>query len=216
LLGKFDPSEREDFVTVPAEYNVAGYKSYLRKETMDAFEDMAEAADKDEVELNIASATRNFDYQKDLWDKKWEGITLVDGGKLPKTVPDEFLRFEKILEYSAVPGTSRHHWGTDIDIDSAIPEYFNTKKGEKIYDWLVLNAPSFGFCEPYNQKDIARPSGYNEEKWHWSYMPLSKQFTEDYKKLITDSDIKGFDGDEHVPNFNLINNYVEDINPECL
>jgi LAS superfamily LD-carboxypeptidase LdcB len=177
---------------------------------------MAEAADKDEVELNIASATRNFDYQKDLWNKKWEGLTLVEGKDLSKSIADNFERMNKILEYSAIPGTSRHHWGTDIDIDSAIPEYFNTPKGEKIYNWLVSNASMFGFCQPYNQKDSARPSGYNEEKWHWSYLPLSKKFTEDYKNLITDDDIRGFDGDEYVVNFNIINNYVEDINPECL
>jgi LAS superfamily LD-carboxypeptidase LdcB len=177
---------------------------YLRKETLNAFLQMEEAAEKDGVDLKIASATRNFDYQEDLWNNKWDAFaSSVDG----------LVRFQNIIKYSAVPGTSRHHWGTDIDINNANPQYFNTKEGEAVYDWMAKNAASYGFCQPYTPN---RPTGYNEEKWHWSYVPLSRGFTNDYIKLITDKDIKGFEGDEYVPSQNLINNYVLGINPECL
>ncbi|MCX6752199.1 MAG: M15 family metallopeptidase [Candidatus Nomurabacteria bacterium] len=216
LTGKFDPSQRNDFSPVPAELNIGGYKMYLRKETLDAFLKMEEAAEKDNVDLKIASATRNFDYQKKLWNDKWTGVKIVDGKSLLKSIPDELERFKKILEYSAVPGASRHHWGTDFDINDATPEYFETEKGEKVYDWLVENAPSFGFCQPYNVKESERATGYNEEKWHWSYALLSKNFTEEYRNLIKNADIKGFDGDEYVPSFDLINDYVLAINPDCL
>lgn len=216
LLGKFNPAERDDFAPVPAPYGWSGHKMYLRKETLDAFLDMAEAAEKDGVDLKIASATRNFDYQENLWDKKWEGTTIVGGENLAKSIPDGLTRFKKILEYSAAPGTSRHHWGTDVDIYSAVPEYFNTEKGEAIYAWLQKNAASYGFCQPYNEKNEGeRENGYNEEKWHWSYLPLSKDFLTEYKNLITDADIKGFDGDEYAQSLDLINNYVLSINPEC-
>ena len=190
LLGKFDPVQREDFSAVPAEYNIGGYKMYLRKETLDAFLKMTEIAKEDKIDLKIASATRNFDYQKELWNKKWSGTTIVDGADLSKSIPDEQERFKKILEYSAVPGTSRHHWGTDIDINVAIPSYFEKGKGKKEYEWLVKNAPLFGFCQPYNLKSGVRLTGYNEEKWHWSYLPLSQIFTKEYKNLIQDEDIK--------------------------
>ena len=177
---------------------------------------MESAALLDGVDLKIASATRNFDYQEDLWNKKWEGTTLVDGKKLPRTIPGGLERFEKILEFSAVPGTSRHHWGTEIDVNDANPEYFNTEKGEKVYTWLLQNASSFGFCQPYTAKGTDRTTGYNEEKWHWTYLPLSREFTQEYKNLIQDSDINGFDGDEYVPTLNLINDYVLGINPDCI
>ncbi|MEK7539429.1 MAG: M15 family metallopeptidase [Patescibacteria group bacterium] len=216
LTGKFDPSLREDFTMVSAKYNISGYKMYLRKETLNAFEDMAEIAEKNDLELNITSATRNFDYQKDLWNKKWEGVTLVDGKDLTKSIPDELERFEKILEYSAVPGASRHHWGTDIDINGVTPVYFDSEEGEKVYEWLTKNAPLFGFCQIYSQKGENRQTGYNEEKWHWSYLPLSKNFTQEYKNLIKNEDIKGFDGDEYVFREDLINNYVLSINPNCI
>src|SRR3989344_2063220 len=208
LIGEFDPSAREDFAPVPTEYNFSGYKIYLRKEALYAFLEMAEAAKKDKIELAIVSAARNFDYQKDIWNKKWGGATLVDGKNLSKSIPDGQERFLKILEYSAVPGTSRHHWGTDIDVNMTVPYYFETEKGKQIYAWLVENAFGFGFCQVYTLKGSLRPTGYNEEKWHWSYLPLAKTFTKDYKDLITAADIAGFDGDEYVPSLNLINDYV--------
>ncbi len=216
LLGKFDPAQREGFVSVPNQYNFAGYKIYLRKETLDAFIKMAETAKKEGVDLQLVSAARNFEYQKDIWDKKWEGITLVDEKKLNESMSDGLERFKKILEYSAVPGMSRHHWGTEIDINMTVPYYFQTEAGKRVYEWLVKNASSFGFCQTYTLKDSLRQTGYNEEKWHWSYLTLAKDFTQRYKTLITNDYIKGFDGDEYVKSLNLINDYVLGINPECL
>ncbi len=215
LLGKFDPVEREDFVLVPLKYTNYRNKIYLRKETYYAFFDMQMAALEDKVDLKISSATRNFDYQKNLWEGKWQGATIVDGQNLTESIPDGLKRFKKILEYSAAPGTSRHHWGTDIDINSAEPRYFNSEKGAKEYDWLVQNASIFGFCQTYNQIGN-RLSGYNEEKWHWSYLPIARELTQDYKNLITKDNIKGFNGEEYAEQIDLINDYVLSINPECL
>lgn len=215
LLGKFDQSQRDDFSLIPPKDTTNGTAMYLRKETLAAFLEMQNAANLNDIDLKIASGTRNFDYQKNIWDSKWEGTTLVDGKNLAKSIPDGLERFKKILEYSAVPGTSRHHWGTDIDINDANPPYFETNQGAKEYAWLVKNAWAFGFCQPYDLKDNDRPEGYNEEKWHWSYLPLSKTFTEEYKNLITDTDIVGFDGDQYVVGQNLIDNHVLGINPDC-
>ena len=58
--------------------------------------------------------------------------------------------------------------------------------------------------------------GYNEEKWHWSYLPLARNFTEEYKNLITESDLTGFLGEEYAIGQNLITDYVLGINSECL
>lgn len=216
LLGRFAPSQREDFLPVPTKYNMSGYTTYLRKETLDSFIRMAEAAKKENVDLQIVSAVRNFDSQKKIWDDKWNGVTIVDGEKLNVSIPDGVERFKKILEYSSVPSTSRHHWGTDIDINMTVPYYFQTEAGRKVYEWLIKNASTYGFCQTYNEKSPARPTGYNEEKWHWSYLPLAKDFTQKYKTLITDKDIKGFEGDEYVKSMNLINDYVLGINSACL
>lgn len=204
LMGKFDPSAREDFAPVPEAYNVSGYQMYLRTEALDAFSKMREKALEDGINLSIASAARNFDYQKNLWNNKWNALSM-----------NGVERFKKILEYSAVPGTSRHHWGTDIDINAATPEYFRTSKGALVYEWLNKNAPLFGFCQPYNAKGPDRPTGYNEEKWHWSYLPIARNLTQKYINLIQKADISGFLGDENALEQDLITNYVLGINSEC-
>lgn len=206
LTGHFYPAQKEDFALVPEKYSVAGYPMYLRKEPLGAFLEMAKAANLDKIDLKIVSATRNFNYQKGIWEKKWVGTSAVDG----------LNKFKKILEYSAVPGTSRHHWGTEIDINGVNPAYFDTEEGHAIYLWLAENAMRFGFCQTYNLKGAERPTGYNEEKWHWSYLPLARTFTQEYKNLVKDEDIKGFDGDNHVPELDLVNNYVLSINPACI
>lgn len=216
LTGKFNPEEREDFVLIPEQYTAVPNKMYLRKETLNAFLQMQESAEKDAIRLKIASATRNFDYQKNIWNNKWTGVTLVNGANLSISISNGLERFKKILEYSAVPGTSRHHWGTDIDINNANLEYFEKELGKKEYAWLVNNAYKFGFCQPYNLKGSNRSTGYNEEKWHWSYIPLARDLTREYKNLIKDREIEGFWGEEYVSNLNLINNYVLGINPNCI
>lgn len=216
LLGKFDPTKREDFILIPAKYTLGGNKMYTRNETYLAFLEMEKSALLDDVDLRIVSATRNFDYQKDLWNNKWTGVTFVDGKDLSKSIEDGQERFEKILEYSAVPGTSRHHWGTDLDINGISPTYFDSTEGIKQYEWLAQNAPLFGFCQTYDKKEETRLTGYNEEKWHWSYLPLSRTFMQEYKNLIKNSDISGFNGDEYVAEKNLINKYVLSINPDCI
>src|SRR3989338_1245730 len=198
LMGKFELAERNDFVLIPTYRATNGSSMYLRREAYKAFQAMATAAEKDGIKLKIASATSNFDYQKTIWEAKWSGATLVNGKNLSQSTPDGTARFTKILEYSAAPGTSRHHWGTDIDINNANLLYFETIQGKKVYDWLVKNAPDFGFCQTYTQKDNIRPTGYNEEKWHWSYLPFSKTFTEEYKDLIKNEDLKEFAGDEYA------------------
>lgn len=207
LMGKFDPTERKDFVHVPAEYSIGGNEKYLRQETWDAFLVMHKQAQQDGINLKIVSATRNFDYQKNIWEEKWRNF--------PENM-DGLTRFKNILEWSAVPGTSRHHWGTDIDLNNTNVSYFQTPEGTREYIWLVQNAPRFGFCQTYNSKNSSRPMGYNEERWHWSYLPLARDFTQKYKDLITEEDIGGFLGEEYVLGQNIINNFVLSINPECL
>lgn len=215
LTGKFNPAKMEDFSPVPEKYKTQNTNMYLRKEVLMAFIKMSEAAEKAQVNIKIASSTRNFNYQKNIWENKWNGKTLVDGVSLLQTIKDEELRFKKILEYSAAPGTSRHHWGTDIDINGITPGYFYTKEGKDSYDWLVTNAPLFGFCQTYTGKNM-KNSGYNEERWHWSYIPTAKIFLQEYKDLVKEEDINGFLGDRYVKDLDLINNYVLNINPECL
>jgi len=210
LLGRFDPSKDSLFVRLNSTYaRGSALNGFLRKETFEAFQKMSEAAKKDGVNLLIISATRNFDSQKTIWDNKWNGKIKVEGKNLT-TISDLKNRAKLILLYSSMPGTSRHHWGTDFDLNSLDNNYFSSGDGLKIYQWLTTHASEYGFCQPYSSKANGR-TGYEEEKWHWSYLPLSKLFLEEYKKQISYSDITGFEGSEEAFPLEIITDYVDGV-----
>ncbi len=202
LLGKFDPAQDSRFVKLDDRYTSgAARQQYLRKETYTAFISMAEDAKKDNINLVILSATRNFNMQKAIWERKWKDNA---------TIADPKARAEKILRYSSMPGTSRHHWGTDIDLNSLEESYFQSGEGRKIYLWLATHADRYGFCQPYTSKESGR-TGYEEEKWHWSYMPLSLPLLRQYLENITLEDITGFQGCETAVELDVIENYVAGV-----
>jgi D-alanyl-D-alanine carboxypeptidase len=210
LLGRFDPSINSEFVQLTSTYaQGSALGGFLRKETFEAFQKMASSAKKDDVDLFIISATRNFDSQKKIWENKWNGKTKVEEKNLT-TIADLKERARLILLYSSMPGTSRHHWGTDMDLNSLNNDYFSNGKGLKVHQWLTAHASEFGFCQPYTSKATGR-TGYEEEQWHWSYLPLSKLFLEEYKKQISYSDITGFEGSDQALSLQIINNYVDGV-----
>ncbi len=214
LLGNIEQSKHSDFVVIDRKYTTKD-NIYLRKEAYESFVRMYDAAKKDGITLTIVSATRNFNYQKKIWEDKWTGKVLVKGQDLSKTITNDSLRARTILLYSSMPGTSRHHWGTDIDINDLNDAYFTTGKGKKEYDWLVKNAPSFGYCQTYTQKGKDRPDGYEEEKWHWSYMPIASKMLKAYQTQITDKDIQGFLGATSATKIQVVKNYVQGVNSAC-
>lgn len=206
LTGKFSPEKHPAFSRVPEKYaNRKGY--YLRKETLNAFKEMHAAALKDNVNLIIRSASRNFDYQKRIWNRKWS--------EKRKQFPDSKRRVQDILKYSSMPGTSRHHWGTEIDLNSFNNNWFGSGKGKKLFDWMTNNAHKYGFCRPYSKKNEKRLTGYNEEKWHWSYRPLSKEMLKDAETALADNKIRGFSGSEHAEGLSIVKNYIFGIHPSC-
>jgi LAS superfamily LD-carboxypeptidase LdcB len=215
LTGRFNPNERSDFAEVPiAMCDEVGH--YLHVEALSAWMELHSAAQKDGVQLQIISSTRNFDRQKRIWENKWNGITLTNGENLSTLNLTDLERSERILKYSAMPGSSRHHWGTDLDINSVEPDYFDTLEGMKVYEWMTNNAHKFGFAQPYSAKSMKRRFGYEEEKWHWSFLPLSVRLTEAFSKLIDYNDFFGFEGAETAEEMQVINHYVLGITKVCL
>ena len=216
LMGKFNPETDNNFIKIEKKY-ASRSGMFLHKKAYKAFKEMHAAAKADGINLTIRSATRNFKSQKGIWEAKWTGARKVeDGQDISKTIPDPKQRALKILEYSSMPSTSRHHWGTDIDINAFTNKYFAQGKGKKEYDWLAANAASFGFCQPYTAKGEERPDGYNEEKWHWSYLPLSKPLIDQAKLRLKNEMVKGFKGAETATEIDVVKKYVLGINQECL
>ena len=216
LTGKFNP-ETDSVFTLIDESKADRGGLYLRKDTYRAFLAMDSAARSEGIILQIRSATRNFEYQKGIWERKWNGETPVENGeKLSETTPDPVERALKILRYSAMPSASRHHWGTDIDLNNFSNSYFEKGEGLRLYQWLQKHGPEYGFRQPYTPKDAERPDGYNEEKWHWSFYPVSDILTAFAARHLKDEMITGFSGSETAPKIEVVKKYVLGINPELL
>ncbi len=215
IMGKIEPSKDSNFVKIAAEYTSKS-NIYLRKEAYAAFLEMYAAAKEDGINLRILSATRNFNSQKSIWEAKWNGSRKLSDGTNAAEIADTNTRALRILEYSSMPGTSRHHWGTDIDLNNLNNSYFEKEPGIKVYEWLVTNAGRFGFCQTYSPKNSTRPDGYNEEKWHWSYLPIAKEYLASAKQLLKAEAIKGFAGAGVAPKLKVVEKYVFGINPKCL
>lgn len=216
ITGRFDPATEDGFMEIPVEY--ADQKGrYIRKDVFEAFKRMADEAALAGIRLVIRSATRNFKAQKRIWENKWHGKVLLEGNiNASKTIKNPTFRALKILEYSSMPGTSRHHWGTDIDLNSFDNEWFASGEGLKLYTWMKENAAGFGFCQPYTAKGPERPYGYEEEKWHWTYMPVAEKITAQAERLLSNDHIKGFKGASTAVEIDVIRKYVLGIHPDCI
>ncbi len=200
LIGKINPENDSLFLPIPR--NKCRLKQeYLHRDALQPYLDMYEAALKENVNLEVISVTRTFREQQIIWETRWDrSLPAIDAAK-------------KVLRYIAMPGTSRHHWGTEIDVLSSQISYYNTAKGKREYQWLLDNAHKYGFYQVYT---AGREHGYNEEKWHWTYLPVSKHYLKQYGEKVDYSHITGFPGWETAEKLDVIKNYVFGINPKLL
>ena len=216
IMGKFDPAKHEDFVVIPRKY-ADREGLYLRRRALNSFVKMHGAAAERGITMEIKSATRNFDYQKRIWDRKYTGTTILsDGTNVAADIKETKDKCLKILEYSSMPSTSRHHWGTEIDINSFSNSYFESGEGKKLYTWMLTHAADYGWCQPYTPHGPDRPHGYFEEKWHWSYMPISQMLTRQSEAEFKDEMIKGFLGSEAAIEIGVVEKYVLGIDKRCM
>ncbi|MDB1124576.1 M15 family metallopeptidase [Vibrio algarum] len=159
---------------------------------------LVNAAERDGFQLEVASGFRDFHRQKLIWDKKFSGqLAILDAD----SQPIEFDKLTKqqrlfaILRWSALPGASRHHWGTDFDVyaKNLLPsgcqlklepwEYLEGHQAP-FYHWLKNNISFFGFFFPY-KIDLG---GVAPEPWHISHRESSEQLLGQLSKsLILDT-----------------------------
>jgi LAS superfamily LD-carboxypeptidase LdcB len=180
----------------------------LRPSVCRAFNKMQLAAAADGIDLHIASSFRDFERQLLIWNNKWLGLRPVlslSGEPLDLASMSDVEKLHAILTWSALPGASRHHWGTDLDVyDKAAIEAsgHSLQLHQAEYDpggpcyilacWLDEHAAEFNFSRPYQHYT----GGVAAEAWHLSYQPLAqkiahKQNSKRLKKVIQQADIQG-------------------------
>jgi LAS superfamily LD-carboxypeptidase LdcB len=149
-----------------------------------ALRQLRSAARAQGFELLPVSSFRDFDRQLAIWNGKYRGErALLDHGGQPLAAaalsPEQ--RVEAILAWSALPGASRHHWGSDCDVidAAALPAGTAVQLLEQDYAaggryaglsaWLDEHAAAFGFFRPYDRDR----GGVRPEPWHLSFAPLA-------------------------------------------
>ncbi len=193
----------------------------LREEAHLSFIKMQKAALKDGISIGAVSSYRGFAHQKRIWERKFKSNKA--NGLTDKA------NINKIIEYSTIPGTSRHHWGTDIDIyqtnvkqpkNVLLPRHFhNNGPYCKLKEWMDANASTYGFYLVYT--DNPNRKGFKYEPWHYSYKKLSVPYLKAYETLKI-SEILKSEGLSGIESFtkDFVNQYINqnilDINPELL
>ena len=200
--------------------NLVG-EAQLRPEASAAFDRMAAAARQDGIDIKVVSSYRSYTRQEQIFSGKYQRFT--NEGSAPLEA------IERIIEYSTIPGTSRHHWGSDLDViqgrkpgqqDSLLARHFEEGGvyGE-LKLWLDENKESFGFYEVYTNDPDRK--GFSYEPWHLSYRPMSYDMLLAYKEIDLKAELQSINliGSEHFTD-EFIDRYIRenilDINPDLL
>ncbi len=149
---------------------------------------LAAAAKDAGFDLRVASSYRSFARQLLIWNAKAQGLRPVldsAGQEIDISPLTEVELMWAILRWSALPGASRHHWGTDLDVydcSRMAPDFqLLLTQAECTGDgpcadfhrWLTaeLGSGRWAFYRPYD-KDRG---GVATEPWHLSYEPIANQ-----------------------------------------
>jgi LAS superfamily LD-carboxypeptidase LdcB len=149
------------------------------------FSNLRRAAAGAGFDLRPESSFRDFSRQLAIWNGKFSGARPVydaDGRELDVSRLSPVERVSAILLWSALPGASRHHWGTDLDLidAAALPpgyrvqltaaEFAAAGPFAPLSRWLDEHAGRFGFFRPFR----GVLSGVQAEPWHYSFAPVAE------------------------------------------
>lgn len=196
-----------------------GFK--LRKLAYEAFLEMASEAKKSDINIQVISGYRSFARQNLIWERKFKS-NENKGLSAERNI-------KKIIEYSTIPGTSRHHWGTDLDIIDGnskqpalvLQPIHSEKNGcyHKLKLWMDAHAHRFGFYLVYTNLETRK--GFKYEPWHFSFKPLSHIYLKQYqmlalKDIILQEKLMGSASFSDAFLNSYCNENILDINPELL
>lgn len=167
---------------------IAGFR--LHAGVLADFLALREAAAGAGFDLRVHSAFRDFERQRSIWNRKATGsLAVLDSEARPLDIarlrPAELVL--AIMRWSALPGASRHHWGTDLDVYDAA----TTPPGHEIqlvpaevdpggmhgalHEWLdarITSGNAWGFYRPYDRDR----GGVAPERWHLSHAPIASEY----------------------------------------
>lgn len=190
---------RESLLSIPSVEALVGEdesalvpvdQTQLHRGVIAPLEQLTAAADETGFSLRVASGYRSFQRQKAIWTAKASGERpVLDERGRPVDIErlNELELALAILRWSALPGSSRHHWGTDMDVydAGALPRgsglQLTREECEaggpmhRFHQWLTAFLASDanpGFYRPY---DVDR-GGVAPEPWHLSFAPIANGY----------------------------------------
>ncbi|MFP1722076.1 M15 family metallopeptidase [Lonsdalea quercina] len=158
----------------------------LQPGAVHAFQALQREARQAGFNLQPASTFRDFERQRLIWNGKFTGqrpLLSHDSQPVDALSMDVPERCETILRWSALPGGSRHHWGTDLDVydpdrlpseQSLQLEPWEYESGGYFFElnhWLTEHMGAYDFYRPYAHDK----GGVAIEPWHISYLPLARE-----------------------------------------
>jgi LAS superfamily LD-carboxypeptidase LdcB len=174
----------------------------LHRDTVQPFLEMRAAALSAGIDLVPISSFRDFEHQRRIWNDKYRGKRALydrSGRALDHGTLSEPALVDAILWWSAMPGASRHHWGSEIDVidRGALPDPRSVKllpiefspngPFARLNAWLDENMQHFGFFRPY----CTDRGGVSPEPWHLSHAPIAEgalhQLTESVLRQVLES-----------------------------
>ena len=165
----------------------------LHQQLVPALVDLQQKALQEGFDLRVVSGFRSYERQQLIWEEKLSGKRKIfshDGKNLLSvdSLSDQ-EKVDSILRWSAFPGTSRHHWGSDFDLYDAnaiakedlqlIPsEYLEGGPLHPLTLWLddLIDGNEIPFFKPYREDH----DGVAIEPWHLSYRPIADSFLQLY------------------------------------
>ncbi|MDB6063227.1 MAG: peptidase [Verrucomicrobiaceae bacterium] len=167
----------------------------VHRNIVSAWQKLAADARAAGFDLAIASGYRNYQRQLHIWNAKVRGERAVldtHGAPLDLSAASDWEKIQAILRWSALPGASRHHWGTDIDVydRAAVPEGYalqltadeasDSGPFGALHRWLdgrIAADSAHGFFRPYAEDR----GGIAPERWHLSFAPLAVRYQRQLK-----------------------------------
>jgi LAS superfamily LD-carboxypeptidase LdcB len=193
---------------------------FIHKQVLQPLIDLQLAGREAGFDIKICSAFRSFERQLFIWNGKASGMRPVMdpfGKAINIQELSSWQKIQAILRWSALPGASRHHWGTDFDIfdANAMPENYQIQltpeevQGDGLFapmhDWLddYLKSEKTNFYRPY----ALDKGGIAPERWHLSYRPLADQYAQMLNIDVLSSRLK----DSNLILLDVVLEYLDDI-----
>lgn len=176
----------------------------VHNEMLDSLNRIRDDASLAGFQLAMTSAFRSFEDQLKIWNAKARGEKILYNDK---SIPLDYQSLTKkeilyaILRWSALPGASRHHWGSDFDVydhNAITLDYKVLLLPEEtapqgifgsFHLWLDQNLDRYNFFRPYS----IDTGGIAPERWHLSYAPISSTYQASLSFELIEETIKNSD-----------------------